>query len=42
MAKEAERSNVSTTVTQEPVTKVVIEGTKTPPDGSVPGESSGN
>ena len=39
--KEAERSNVSTTVTQEPVTKVVIEGTKTPPDGSVPGESSG-
>lgn len=39
--KETARTNVSQTVTQEPVTKVVAQGTKTPPAGSVPGVSSG-
>ncbi len=39
--QETARVNVSEAVTQAPVAKVVVQGTKTPPDGSVPGESSG-
>ncbi len=39
--KEAKRFHVSTKMLEEPVTQIVMEGTKIPPDGSVPGESSG-
>ncbi len=40
--KEVERTNVSTTVTKEPVTKVVVKGNKTIVPGSIPGVSSGS